>query len=492
MKQLKFTNRYQQLGNDFYQNQQPTSIKKPHLININPLMLNELDIDESTIDHEFFTDISSGNAMLEDAQPSSFIYAGHQFGHFVPQLGDGRAILLGEIQNKNGRYWELQLKGAGLTPFSRDGDGRAVLRSTIREYLCSEAMAALHIPTTRSLSIVGSEEKVFRENIETGSVMIRMSPSFIRFGSFELFASRGQHRQIKQLADFVIRHYYQDIDLRSTDYNPYQKWLEKVVNKTAELIAAWQAEGFAHGVMNTDNMSILGLTIDYGPFAFLDNYDSQFICNHSDHQGRYRFENQPSIAFWNLNCLARSVLDLMDVEEAKQALSGYEKDYNRYYLKLMQNKSGLFEKNDKQHEALIFSLLNIMQEQQVDYSLFFRKLADFEFDQVSRQANSDLLELFNDADTFNQWAGEYHQNLKSQPLSAEARKEKMNSINPKYILRNYIAQMIIERAEQQQDYAYLDQWLKVLQNPYDEHPEMAEYAGHPPAWAGQISVSCSS
>ena len=481
--ELEFTNRYYQLSEDFYQYQTPTDIKQPYLIHINPKMAEELDIDATTIDAQLFADFSSGNLLLEQSEPTASIYAGHQFGHFVPQLGDGRAILLGEVKNKDNQHWELQLKGAGTTPFSRSGDGRAVLRSTIREYLCSEAMAGLGIPTTRSLSMVGSNEEVYRESIESGAVMLRMSPSFIRFGSFELFASRGQDKQIKELADFVIQTFFKEIKTESEE-NPYQQFLQQVVIKTAQLMAKWQAAGFAHGVMNTDTMSILGLTIDYGPFGFLDAYDSQFVCNHSDHQGRYRFENQPNIGFWNLNCLARSLLSLISVEQAKQALSLYESAYYSHYLYLMQQKLGLFEIKEQQYEKLITSLLQFMETNQIDYTIFFRQLAN--------KSHSICAAMFADEDAFTLWLQDYDQALQSQKLSHRERKIKMNGINPKYILRNYIAQTIIEKADQEKDFGFLDQWLKVLQSPYDEHPDMESYAGCPPSWAEEISVSCSS
>lgn len=480
---LEFTNRYYQLSDDFYQYQPPTDIKQPYLIHINPKMAAALDIDATAIDAQLFADFSSGNLLLDQSEPTASIYAGHQFGHFVPQLGDGRAILLGEVRNKNNQHWELQLKGAGTTPFSRNGDGRAVLRSTIREYLCSEAMAGLEIPTTRSLSMVGSSEEVYRETIESGAVMLRMSPSFIRFGSFELFASRGQNKQIKELADFVIQTFFKEIKTDSDD-NPYQQFLQQVVIKTAQLMAKWQAVGFAHGVMNTDNMSILGLTIDYGPFGFLETYDSQFICNHSDHQGRYRFENQPNIGFWNLNCLARSLLSLISVEEAKQALSLYESTYYSHYFYLLQQKLGLFEIKEQQYEQLIESLLQLMQSNQVDYTIFFRQLAN--------KSHSMCAAMFSDKNSFKQWLKTYDQALQTQNLSQAERKIKMDSINPKYILRNYIAQTIIDKVEQEKDFDFLDQWLRVLQSPYNEHPDMESYAGCPPSWAEEISVSCSS
>ncbi|MFK5894460.1 MAG: YdiU family protein [Pseudomonadota bacterium] len=496
LSELNFCNRYYKLTDNF-QYQLPTNINNPYIININPLMARELDIDHISIDHKLFAQFSSGNLLLDDSDPIASIYAGHQFGQFVPQLGDGRALLLGEIKNKENRYWELQLKGAGKTPFSRDGDGRAVLRSTIREYLCSEAMAGLGIPTTRSLSMVGSTDEVYRESIESAAVMVRMSPSFIRFGSFELFASRGQDQQVKELADFVIKNYYPEINSGSEaksnpNNNPYQQFFKSVVIKTAELMAKWQAVGFAHGVMNTDNMSILGLTLDYGPFGFLDKYDSQFICNHSDYQGRYRFGNQSYIGFWNLNCLARALMTLISLDEAKQALSFYQPSYQSHYLHLMQQKLGFFDIEKQQHEKLITTLLQLLESNQVDYSLFFRRLSNYAPVSNIEQPATELLEMFTDKNGFTLWLSDYSQVLNKQQFSNESRKIKMNMVNPKYVLRNYIAQIIIEKVDKEKDFGFFDKWLKILQSPYDEHPEMESFAGLPPSWAQEISVSCSS
>ncbi|MFK5984329.1 MAG: YdiU family protein [Pseudomonadota bacterium] len=500
MKNLNFTNRYYKLSDDFYQAQLPCEIKNPYIIHINPLMAKELDLDISSIDTMEFAQFSSGNSLLENSHPTASIYAGHQFGHFVPQLGDGRALLLGEIKNKANQYWELQLKGSGKTPFSRSGDGRAVLRSTIREYLCSEAMAGLNIPTTRSLSMVGSEEEVYRETIETGAVMLRLSPSFIRFGSFELFSSREQYAQVKQLADFVIENYYPDITKQlgaASDINPYKLLLKSNVINTAELIAKWQAVGFNHGVMNTDNMSIIGLTLDYGPFAFLDHFDNKFICNHSDHQGRYSFENQPFIGFWNLNCLANAMLSLISVDEAKEVLGLYESSYYGNYYSLMFKKLGLFNTQERQYEKLVDSLLELMQSNKVDYSVFFRQLSNFSLSQdrsTLQSKNKLLIEMFAEQKDFIDWLEKYMQALvsKNENISSSLRKSKMDKINPKYILRNYIAQTVIEKVELDKDYNFFDQWLKILQSPFDEHPEMESFSGVAPEWAKTISISCSS
>lgn len=493
---LEFTNRFHHLGEDFYSHQLPDGLHKPELVHINPAAAPLLDHDNNSLDNHDFCRLVAGHYLPEGCQPVAAIYAGHQFGHFVPQLGDGRALLLGEVKNAEGDYWEIQLKGAGMTPYSRRGDGRAVLRSTIREYLCSEAMYGLGIPTTRALAIVNSEEEVYREQLETGASMVRMAPSFIRFGSFELFASRSQTDQVRQLADFVIEHYYPEILTQSQDeqINPYQLFFSSVVEKTALMIAHWQSVGFAHGVMNTDNMSILGLTLDYGPFGFLDTYNREFICNHSDPQGRYSFQNQPSIALWNLTRLAETLLSLMTLDEAKQALDEFEPVFTRHYLTMMEQKLGFFN-NDVSHEehqersTLVLSLLNLMEKNQVDYSLLFRQLSDA----VSSEQPAAVRDMFLDREAFDTWHKHYLNLLaRHEDLSPAQRRNKMNRINPKYILRNYMAQVAIEKASRNNDYSEVDKLMTVLLNPFDEHPQMEHYAGLPPDWANEISVSCSS
>ncbi len=496
-----FTNRFHELGDDFYQQQEPSPLYKPHLVHINHHAASLLDQSAETLNNDQFRDFACGNTTHPDTRPIAAIYAGHQFGHFVSQLGDGRALLLGEIKNSAGEHWEIQLKGAGMTPYSRQGDGRAVLRSTIREYLCSEAMSGLGIATTRALAMINSEEVVFREQLETGAVIVRLAPSFIRFGSFELFASRDQHEQVKILADFVISHYYPDI-LQQTEEslsssksaNPYQLFFAAVVKKTALMIAQWQSVGFAHGVMNTDNMSILGLTLDYGPFAFLDSYQPDYICNHSDHQGRYSFKNQPAIAHWNLARLAEALLSLMTIDEANEALSTYEEIYSQNYMRLMYRKLGFFEQpaNDQQHknqDLLIAPLLNLLEKNQVDYTLFFRQLADLK---NPAQQSKPIRDLFPDREAFDAWLVHYEYALEQTPITIEQRREKMNRINPKYILRNYMAETAIRKATEENDYSEIDKIFTLMQSPYDEHPDMSHYAGFPPDWASSISLSCSS
>ncbi len=493
---LEFSNRFHSLGEDFFSVQEPDGLQKPELVHINHSAALLLDHDSRQLDTERFCQFVAGLHIPKNCQPVAAIYAGHQFGGFVPQLGDGRALLIGEVKNSRSEYWEIQLKGAGMTPYSRRGDGRAVLRSTIREYLCSEAMHGLGIPTTRALAMVNSEEEVYREQLETGASMVRMAPSFIRFGSFELFASRNQPDKVQQLADFVIENYYPETSLQDKNgvNNPYQQFLSAVVEKTALMIAHWQSAGFAHGVMNTDNMSILGLTLDYGPFGFLDTYNRDFVCNHSDHQGRYSFKNQPSIALWNLTRFAETLLSLMTIDEAKAALAEFEPAFTHHYLSLMEQKLGFFNadvsnEEHRKRSTLILSLLNLMEKSQVDYTLLFRQLAIA----TGYQEKAPVRDMFMDREAFDTWHKHYHKLLEQdESLCPEQRRKKMNRVNPKYILRNYMAQVAIEQATRYRDYSEVDKLMNILLNPYDEHPDMEHYAGLPPDWATQISVSCSS
>ncbi len=477
---LPFSNIFAKLGKKFSSEVKPSPFKSAsYLIHFNSNASRLLDLDPAESSQPDFIKYFSGEKCPTQSKPVAMLYAGHQFGHYVEQLGDGRAIMLGETTNQHGEKWEIQLKGSGMTPYSRRADGRAVLRSSIREYLCSEAMHGLGIPTTRALCLIGNNDEVYREHIETAAVVTRLAPSHIRFGSFEIFYYRNQFDEIKTLADFVIQHHYPEF---SDSTNPYINLLNTAVDKTAKLIAQWQSVGFAHGVMNTDNMSILGLTLDYGPFGFLDNYNPDFICNHSDHEGRYAFANQPQIGLFNLSCLAQALLPLVDVEAAQAALNTYQGLYTQYYNELMTQKLG-FDKTDKVSEQLIGDLLLQMQQSNVDYTLFFRLL--------SSKKTTSLHDMFVERENFDSWATQYTKHFLSLNLNFTTQQKLMQQINPKYILRNYMAQIAIEKAEQQ-DYTEIDKIFTLLQTPFDEHTDMKHYAGTPPDWASQVSVSCSS
>jgi uncharacterized protein YdiU (UPF0061 family) len=484
---LAFENTYAQLPEAFYRPVAPTPFTEPaYLVSFNDEAARLIDLDPQESRRPEFIDYFSGQRLLPGADPVAMLYSGHQFGVNVSQLGDGRAILLGEVRNGYGQRWDLHLKGAGLTPFSRDGDGRAVLRSTIREYLCSEAMHGLGIPTTRALCIIGSDEKVWRESIETGAMLVRMAPTHVRFGSFEVFYYRRQIDHLRRLADYVIAQHFPD--LISTP-DRYVQFFAEVVSRTARLIAQWQAVGFAHGVMNTDNMSILGLTLDYGPFGFMDDYDPGFICNHSDHHGRYAFNQQPYIGLWNLSCLAQALLPLASEEPLKAALQTYESVLNAHYTELMCRKLGLQE-NAEEDGTFVTDLLALLQASRVDYTIFFRALSGFQT--ATGADNHGLRDYFLDRAAFDTWARRYGERLKRERSQDGERHEHMNRINPKYILRNYLAQQAIELAIEKKDYSEIDCLQRLLRDPFSEQPAMEAYAAPPPNWGKHLSVSCSS
>ena len=492
LENLNFTNSFTHLPEAFYSRLQPTPLQDHHLVSANAQAASLIDLDPAQLQRPAFLDYFGGARPLPGSDPLAALYAGHQFGGWVPQLGDGRALLLGEITNRRGERWELQLKGAGETPYSRSGDGRAVLRSTLREYLCCEAMHGLGIPTTRALGVIGSREEVYREQIESGAILIRMAPSHVRFGSFEVFFYRGDYLRLKQLADYLIAHHFSQLQETA---HAYLAMLQEVIARTARLIAQWQLVGFAHGVMNTDNMSILGLTLDYGPFGFLDSYDPQFICNHSDRWGRYAFERQPSIALWNLSCLAQAMLPLLDegdgeaaAERAREALASFEPIYQQTYLAGMRAKLGL-KTAAARDETLITDLLSRLQRGGVDYTLFFRSLCDF--DPAEQNSGQPVRDLFTDRALFDRWAEDYSHRLRTEQNHAQDRRGRMRATNPKYVLRNYLAQQAIAQAEQG-DFTETDRLLQLLQAPFDEQPEMAQYAAEPPDWGQHIAVSCSS
>lgn len=483
---LPFNNRFAQMSAHFYARVKPTPLENVRLFSFNSAAAPLINLDPAEAQNTQFARYFNGEHPWQGTQAISALYAGHQFGTYVQQLGDGRAILLGESQG-----WEVQLKGSGPTPFSRGSDGRAVIRSTVREYLCSEAMQGLGIPTTRALCMLISDEEVYRERLERGALLVRMAPSFIRFGSFEVFFHRRQYEQLRQLADFVCANYFPQLQAQA---DPYLALLEIVVKRTARLMAQWQGVGFAHGVMNTDNMSILGLTLDYGPFGFLDVYDPQFICNHTDTGGRYAFDQQPSVGLWNLNALAHAFLPLLSedsdeaVEKARSALLQYQPEFDQAWLSGMRAKLGLEQASDAD-ELLIAELLIKMQQNLVDYSIFFRRLG--KLNSQPSEADQAIRDLFLERSVFDAWVEQYRQRLAQEGSIDTERQARMKQVNPAYILRNYLAQLAIEQAEAG-DASEVERLLKLLQDPFTEQAGMERYMDHPPAWADSISVSCSS
>jgi uncharacterized protein YdiU (UPF0061 family) len=441
---------------------------------------------------EEFIDLLTGNRVAARSQPLSAVYSGHQFGVWAGQLGDGRAILIGELNGPAGPM-ELQLKGAGLTPYSRMGDGRAVLRSSIREFLCSEAMAALGIPTTRALCITGSDKGVMRETVETSAVVTRMAPSFVRFGSFEHWFYSDKRDQLKELADYVIVTFYPEL---SGEPNPYQALLAEVTRRTARLIAQWQGVGFMHGVMNTDNMSILGLTLDYGPFGFMEAFDFTHICNHTDQQGRYSYANQPQVGHWNCYALGQALLPLIgDVDATEQALAVYKPEFARAHDEIFHAKLGL--STTLEADATLFEdMFKMMQANHVDFTLFFRALGKLRTDadiaaNPGAHPDSALRDMFIDREAFDTWAIQYRARLRAEHSVDSERKAHMDRVNPKYVLRNYLAQVAIEKA-QAKDFSEIAKLLSVLERPFDEQPGNESYAALPPDWASDLEVSCSS
>ena len=480
---LEFDNSYSRLPEGFFRSVRPTALPDPYLVAFSSATADLLGIDVDKFHQKEFIEILTGNRIPEGSNPISAIYAGHQFGVWVPQLGDGRAILLGEVRTRDGRRLDLQLKGAGLTPFSRMGDGRAVLRSTIREFLCSEAMHALGIPTTRALAVTGSKAPVYREKIETAAVLTRVAESHVRFGTFELFASRNQTEEVKILADYVINDHFSEL---KNEEDKYVLFFREVISRTAKLLARWQAIGWSHGVMNTDNMSIIGLTMDYGPFGFLDEFDPAFICNHSDHSGRYAYHQQPAIGLWNLSVLGQALLSLIKREEAIAALDTYENIFITEYFRLMREKIGLFMQFDEDTE-LISDLLLMMQQSAVDYAKFFRTFSGFSFE--SGADNWNIKGMFVDPAAFDAWAMRYIERVNCEPDAD--RNNRMLSVNPKYILRNHVVQRAIEMAEND-DFSEVEKLLDILSQPYSDHPVDEFYENPPKPGTPKLVVSCSS
>lgn len=478
---LSFTAHWHDELPDFYTALNPTPLTNARLIWHNDSLASELGIPPSLFQPATGAGVWGGEALLPGMQPLAQVYSGHQFGVWAGQLGDGRGILLGEQQLANGQTVDWHLKGAGLTPYSRMGDGRAVLRSTIRESLASEAMHALGIPTTRALSIVTSDTQIARETYEPGAMLMRIAQSHVRFGHFEHFYYRREPEKVRQLADFVIRHHWPQWQ---DDADKYILWFRDVVARTASLMACWQTVGFAHGVMNTDNMSILGLTMDYGPYGFLDDYQPDFICNHSDHQGRYSFENQPAVGLWNLQRLAQSLSPFIDVEALNDALDLYQEVLMQEYGKLMRRKLGLTTQ-EKGDNDILNALFALMAREGSDYTRTFRMLSQTE----QQSAASPLRDEFIDRAAFDSWFGTYRERLQREEIQDDDRQAQMKAVNPAMVLRNWLAQRAIEQAEQG-DYAELHRLHDALRTPFADRSD--DYVSRPPDWGKRLEVSCSS
>ena len=485
---LPLDNSYARLPARFYTRLDPWGLPEPQLVAVSDEAAALIGLHPAELTRPEFVEAFAGNRPLPGGETLAAVYSGHQFGVWAGQLGDGRAHLLGEVQTPDGP-WELQLKGGGKTPYSRMGDGRAVLRSSIREFLCSEAMAALGIPTTRALALVGSPEPVQRETRESAAVVTRMAPSFVRFGSFEHWAAANDTEALRTLVDYVIDRHYPACREAA---NPARAMLAEVSCRTAALMAHWQAVGFMHGVMNTDNMSILGLTIDYGPFGFMDHFRAGHICNHSDSAGRYRFSHQPHVAIWNLQALGHALMPIMESPTAlKSAVEEpFVEVYNRDFIALMAAKLGLPEARAEDAE-LVTALYEALQANRVDYPGFFRALGRLPRVYAGTDADAPVRDLFLDRDAADAWLAQWRQRLADDSRADDTRQRAMNAINPKYVLRNWVAEAAI-RAAQAGDFAELHAVHACLRRPFDEQPEYERFAAPPPDWAEDLEVSCSS
>jgi uncharacterized protein YdiU (UPF0061 family) len=472
-----FQNSYSALPDSFFARVAPTPVAAPRLIKLNRPLAVQLGLDPDVLETPEGAEILAGKTVPAGADPIAMAYAGHQFGQFVPQLGDGRAVLLGEVIDKDGIRRDIQLKGSGPTPFSRRGDGRAALGPVLREYVVSEAMFALGIPTTRSLAAVVTGEHVIRETALPGAVLTRVASSHIRVGTFQFFAVRRDTDAIRRLADHVIARHYPEL-LGSE--RPYHALLAGVVARQAELVARWLLVGFIHGVMNTDNSSISGETIDYGPCAFMDAYNPSQVFSSIDEMGRYAYANQPRIALWNLTRLAECLLPLFSddqekaVAEAQDILGAFSDTFSNAYQAGLRKKIGLFTERDGD-EALIQDLLDAMAKNQADFTLTFRKLGDAAGDPAADGARAQFL----DPAAFDEWVRRWHERTALEPQSAAERQAAMHAVNPMFIPRNHRIEAVIQAAVHDDDYAPFEELVKVLAKPFEAQPDYAAYADPP-------------
>ncbi len=479
LEDLRFTNAFAALGDHFSERRTPAGLADARLVAVSDAAAALLDLHPGELRRPEFVRVAGGTALLRGMEPVAALYGGHQFGVWAGQLGDGRAITLGEITNRRGEPWEIQLKGAGQTAFSRFADGRAVLRSTIREFLASEALDALGIPTTRALAMTASDEPVLRQSIETAAIVVRLAPSFVRFGSFEIFAARGEHEAVRRLADFVIDRFYPECG-RGDDR--YALFFKAVLLRTARLMADWQSVGFMHGVMNTDNFSILGLTLDYGPYGFMEAYDPGHICNHSDHGGRYAFDRQPGIGLWNVYALANALAAIVAPEALEKIIESYVPAYREAFLSRTRAKLGLALADDGDDE-LGADLRALMASAQADFTRTFRFLAHVDRD--------GLLQTLGGSTEAGDWIARYERRLERENRPAAERAAAMNAVNPRIVLRNHLAQEAIDAAHGGDDEP-LARLLAALRRPYDDDPEIAAFDRPAPPDRPPVVVSCSS
>jgi len=502
---LNKENTIREVENSVFSFVKPKKTKAPKILHVSQEMASELGISEEETTSTFFKNILTGNEVYPNTKPFSMCYGGHQFGNWAGQLGDGRAINLFEVEHNNNN-WKVQLKGAGKTPYSRTADGLAVLRSSVREYLCSEAMFHLGVPTTRALSLSLSGDLVLRDMLydgnpayEKGAIVSRISPSFLRFGNFEIFAARKDIKNLKTLTDFTIKHHFSHLGKPSK--KTYIQFFKEVSEQTLAMIIHWQRVGFVHGVMNTDNMSILGLTIDFGPYGWLEGFDFGWTPNTTDRQHkRYRYGNQPNVGLWNLYQLANALYPIIEeVKPLEAILDQYKDHFEQQSLAMMKSKLGLYI-DDENDLKLIQNLEDNLQSTEIDMTIFFRNLSSFTDVEASlSQFENSFYDFKNTTDevkeNWNLWFKKYEERLKIESLLFEERKQKMNAVNPKYVLRNYMSQLAIDAADKG-DYSLIDELFQLLRNPYDEQQENEKWFAKRPDWArnkvGCSMLSCSS
>ena len=480
----EFDNSYSRLPGHFFARLMPTTVTSPNLIKLNFGLAKSLGIDPEGLSAEEWATIFSGNRVPPGADPIALAYAGHQFGHFVPQLGDGRAILIGEVKDAGGNLRDIQLKGSGLTPFSRQGDGRAALGPVLREYLVSEAMHALGVPTTRALAAVTTGEPVYRETVLPGAVLTRVASSHVRVGTFQYFAARGDYDAVKQLADYVIDRHYPN--LKNMEY-PYSSLLKAVTNRQAKLVAQWMRIGFIHGVMNTDNTSISGETIDFGPCAFMDKYDPDTVFSSIDNFGRYAYSNQPQIAQWNLMQLAQTLLPIINptskraAEIARDIIKEFPELYKDYWLEYMRRKIGLLSSETKDLK-LVQTLLDLMHQDGTDFTVTFRGLCD---EALDGNGISNVRNLFRNSNLFDNWAKDWHSRLYRESVPPSISSDLMRRNNPTFIPRNHLVENSLTAAIEEDDFEPFEKLFNVLMTPYSQPNGHSEFT-KPPEPSDQI------
>ena len=485
LNELTLSHDYGTLPEHFYHRTEPMPLPDPKIISINPLAAELLQLNPCSLDPEHLASLMGGHQLLPGSSPLAMKYAGHQFGMYNPQLGDGRGLLLGE-QAIDGQLWDWHLKGAGLTRYSRSGDGRAVLRSSIREYLVGEALTALNIPSTRALAVCITGQKIQREMVENAATIIRVTPCHIRFGHFEHFYYTRQQDALQQLVDYCIQRYFPECQ---ESEQPCLAMFDRVVELNARMVAGWQAYGFLHGVMNTDNMSLIGETFDHGPFAFIDRWKEDAVYNHTDETGRYAFDQQPDIIHWNLSALAQALTPLEPVDDLKKVLARFPRRFKAAWLTRMRQRLGLFTEQPDD-ESFIKEWRSLLAQYEMDFNPLYRALSLAQSESDQPDNGLDETELLLWRTELENWLPKYQQRLALETCPAKQRRDAMLAVNPVYTLRTHVAQHII-RAAEQGDYEPLNQWLHVVQHPYQEHAGLESWK-RAPQDGGFVMLSCSS